>query len=180
MRRLLATLLASTAVSAAAQHAPAHHPPAHPAPAAHGPAAHGPAHAPPTGLSASEMHGLRTGAGMGLARPAELHRFPGPLHVLELADTLGLDAAQRTEAEALRARVLAEATTLGRQAVDAEHRLDALFAAGAPTPEAVQALTTEIGLLRARIRYVHLRAHLDMRAALTDAQAALYHAIRHP
>src|SRR6056297_1838494 len=67
----------------------------------------------PTGLSADEVIGLREGRGMGLARSAELHSYPGPMHVLELADALDLSAEQRAEAERLRAEMLAEARPLG-------------------------------------------------------------------
>ena len=38
-----------------------------------------------------ELEQLRTGDGMGLARPAELNHFPGPKHVLELAAELKAD-----------------------------------------------------------------------------------------
>jgi len=46
-------------------------------------------------MSRQEANDLRSGAGMGLARAAELNHYPGPLHVLELAEQLGLSAAQR-------------------------------------------------------------------------------------
>lgn len=35
-------------------------------------------------LSPAQIEDLRTGRGMGLALPAELNGYPGPLHVLEL------------------------------------------------------------------------------------------------
>jgi hypothetical protein len=38
------------------------------------------------GLTDEEIADLRTGSGMGLARPAELNSYPGPRHVLDLAD----------------------------------------------------------------------------------------------
>lgn len=41
-------------------------------------------------LSASDVEGLQQGRGMGLALPAELNGYPGPMHVLELADELNL------------------------------------------------------------------------------------------
>ena len=46
-------------------------------------------------LSAEQLANLREGRGMGLSLPAELNGYPGPKHVLELADGLGLTPAQR-------------------------------------------------------------------------------------
>lgn len=40
------------------------------------------------------------GEGMGMALPAELHGFPCPKHVLDLADDMGLSAEQRRLVEA--------------------------------------------------------------------------------
>jgi hypothetical protein len=45
-------------------------------------------------LSDNEVRDLAEGRGMGLARAAELNSFPGPMHVLELANELGLSEAQ--------------------------------------------------------------------------------------
>ena len=46
-------------------------------------------------LSAEEVNQYRAGAGMGYARAAELNRYPGPMHVLELAGPLALTPDQR-------------------------------------------------------------------------------------
>ena len=46
-------------------------------------------------LSDSQIGDLQAGRGMSLALAAELNGYPGPLHVLELADKLGLSAEQR-------------------------------------------------------------------------------------
>lgn len=40
-------------------------------------------------LSDREISDLRTGRGMGLALAAELNGYPGPAHVLELAERVG-------------------------------------------------------------------------------------------
>ena len=39
-------------------------------------------------LSEQQVADLRAGRGMGLALAAELNGYPGPLHVIELADKL--------------------------------------------------------------------------------------------
>jgi len=52
-------------------------------------------------LSDEQMADLRAGRGMGLALAAELNGYPGPAHVLELADKLELTpdpASQRSGA----------------------------------------------------------------------------------
>ena len=50
-------------------------------------------------LSPQEVADLRAGRGMGLALPAELNRYPGPMHVLELAEPLRLSPRQRRRME---------------------------------------------------------------------------------
>jgi Spy/CpxP family protein refolding chaperone len=132
----------------------------------------------PTGLSADEVIGLREGQGMGFARPAELHSYPGPLHVLEHADALGLTAEQRAEAERLRTEMLAEARPLGEQILERERHLDRLFAEGTATPEMVDRVTAHIAKARGRLRAAHLRAHVAMRDVLTPDQVAAYDRLR--
>ena len=132
----------------------------------------------PTGLSADAVLGLREGRGMGLARPAELHSYPGPMHVLELADALDLTAEQRAEAERLMRDVKAEARALGEQIVERERHLDRLFASGKATPEAVDRVTTHIAETQGRLRAAHLRAHVAMRGVLTPDQIAAYDRLR--
>ena len=46
-------------------------------------------------LSDQQIADLRAGRGMGLALAAELNGYPGPSHVLELADKLDLSPDQR-------------------------------------------------------------------------------------
>ena len=41
-------------------------------------------------LAPSEVEDLRQGNGMGMALPAELNGYPGPRHVLDLAEELNL------------------------------------------------------------------------------------------
>lgn len=132
----------------------------------------------PTGLSPDEVVGLREGRGMGLARPAELHSYPGPLHILELADELDLTAEQRADAERLRAEMLAQARSLGEQIVERERHLDDLFATGTATPERVDRITAHIAEAKGQLRAAHLRAHVAMRDTLTPAQIADYDRLR--
>lgn len=129
-------------------------------------------------LSQQEVDDLLNAAGMGLARPAELNHYPGPRHVLELADSLALSAEQRRRVEASFADMQGRAKAIGRQILDAEKALDAAFAAGGVTEEALSAAVTRIADLQGELRTVHLRAHLAVREALTRHQILEYDRLR--
>ena len=75
-------------------------------------------------LSAEEVKQYLSGAGMGYAKAAELNHYPGPMHVLELADRLGLSAEQRNATKALMDAHKAHARAIGAKLVDAERALD--------------------------------------------------------
>src|SRR4030088_2876215 len=64
-------------------------------------------------LSEAQVADLGAGRGMGLALAAELNGYPGPSHVLELADKLELSADQRTRINGLFDSMKAEAVPLG-------------------------------------------------------------------
>jgi hypothetical protein len=55
-----------------------------------------------------------------------------------------------------------------------------MFADGSVTPEAMQAKLEEIAELTAELRAVHLSAHLDQTALLTDEQKAAYQPAHQP
>ena len=65
---------------------------------------------------------------MGLALPAELNGYPGPSHVLENADALGLSADQRDRTKGLFDTMKAEAVPVGERLIEQETKLDRLFA----------------------------------------------------
>lgn len=129
-------------------------------------------------LSAQETDDLLEGRGMGMALPAELHGYPGPVHVLEVADTLDLSAEQRRETEQLFETMRAQARELGRRIVDRERELDERFSEGGITSDVIEALTVEIGELRGRLRHLHLSYHLKMDALLSEEQKARYQHVR--
>ena len=129
-------------------------------------------------LSPDEIAGYLAGAGMRFARAAELNSYPGPMHALELADRLGLSAAQRAALDTLMQRHKAEARALGAELVERERELDALFAEQRATPAAVDAKLAEIGAAQARVRSSHLKTHLETAALLQPAQIARYDELR--
>src|SRR3978361_899056 len=64
-------------------------------------------------LSDQQIADLRAGRGMGLALAAELNGYPGPSHVLELADKLKLSSYQRADIQRLFDAMKAESTPIG-------------------------------------------------------------------
>jgi Spy/CpxP family protein refolding chaperone len=129
-------------------------------------------------LSPQEVQDLLSGRGMGMAKPAELNRYPGPRHVLELADQLALSPAQRAETERIFEAMQAEASRIGAEIVAREGELDRRFAAGGVAPDELERLLDELGTLQSRLRMVHLRAHLAQRDVLTPAQRQQYEVLR--
>ena len=125
-------------------------------------------------LSDPEVKDLLAGAGMGMAKAAELNRYPGPMHALELADRMELSAEQRERLTALMHRHKGAARKLGERVVALERELDALFAAGRATPGEVERLTLAIGEAQGRLRADHLKTHLETTAMLTSDQVDRY------
>lgn len=130
------------------------------------------------GISPDEVRGYLRGEGMGFALVAELNHYPGPRHVLELADRLQIDATQRRAVEESYRSMKADAERLGVLVVERERELDALFAEARAAEPAVGSLLAEIGRLNGELRLVHLRAHLDMRRVLTSRQIEMYDRLR--
>lgn len=129
-------------------------------------------------LSAEEIEALLDGAGMGFAMAAELNRYPGPKHVLELAGELGLSAEQRAATERVFEEMRTEARALGAELVEGERQLDCLFRAGEVSGETLDRQVAAIAALRGRLRAAHLRAHLRMREILSADQVARYVELR--
>ncbi len=129
-------------------------------------------------LSQAEVEGYLTGAGMGFAKAAELNHYPGPRHVLDLAQELALTADQAEQTQQLYASMRARAVALGRQLVAKEQALDRLFADGTIDEARMHGLLSEIATLRADLRHVHLSAHLKQKALLTRHQVMLYDTLR--
>jgi len=129
-------------------------------------------------LSEQQIADLRAGRGMGLALAAELNGYPGPLHVLEFAEHLGLSPQQRSLTRALIEQMKAEAIPLGERVITEETTLDRLFADREVTAEVLASATARIGAAQAELRAVHLRYHLTMLEVLTPDQVARYNGRR--
>ena len=129
-------------------------------------------------LSQEQVDAYEAGDGMGFALAAELNRYPGPKHVLELQDELELTAGQAASTRTVFNRMKAEAVGLGRRIVEAERGLDQLFATGAITSAGLADAVSTIGALTGQLRAAHLEAHLDMVEILTEEQVTRYEALR--
>ncbi len=128
-------------------------------------------------LTAADSAAYLRGEGRGMALAAELNGFPGPRHVLQVADSLALTPEQRAAIAALETRMSDEVRPLGARLAGTELALDSLFAGGAATPAAVDRLLDRWATLSGRLRAAHLRAHIAARALLSPGQLARYRAL---
>jgi hypothetical protein len=119
-------------------------------------------------LSEQQLADLRAGRGMGMALAAELNGYPGPSHVLELADKLGLTI------DAMKA----EALPIGSALIEQEAALDNQFASRAVTPESLRAAVATVAVTQGELRNIHLKYHLSAADILTASQIQKYAELR--
>jgi Spy/CpxP family protein refolding chaperone len=129
-------------------------------------------------LSDDERKQYLSGAGMGFAQAAELNHFPGPMHVLELANSLQLSPDQRRAVKALMDEHKAQARAIGAKLVESEHALEALFRQKDVGQQALSDAVRQAALLQGEYRLSHLETHRRMKPLLTAGQIAKYDALR--
>lgn len=129
-------------------------------------------------LAERDVLALIEGQGAGYAKAAELNGYPGPMHTLELRHGLSLSAEQVTATEAFMRAHKQRARVLGGEVVEAERRLDALFADRRADAQAVNDATRDIAGIQARMRAEHLNTHLAQTALLSAAQVREYNRLR--
>lgn len=129
-------------------------------------------------LSTERQEGLKQGRGLSYALAAEMNGLPGPLHVLELAEQLGLDPDQKQRTTTIYNRMRRDAITAGEALIAAEAHLDRMFASRHATPDRVEAQTSVAAAQEARLRAIHLNAHLAMMEVLTPEQIESYGRLR--
>jgi hypothetical protein len=129
-------------------------------------------------LSEQQLADLGAGRGMGLALAGELNGYPGPSHVLELADRLELSADQLASIKALFDSMKAEALPLGAKLIEQEADLDTQFASRTITPESLKTLTEAVAGTQGRLRETHLKYHLSTAAILSPHQMHRYAELR--
>ena len=129
-------------------------------------------------LSEQQVADLGAGRGMGLALAAELNGYPGPMHVLELATSLGLSDDQRAKVTGLVDAMKQEAVPLGERLIAAETALDRQFADRTITASGLGEATRDIASLQGELRLAHLKYHLATLELLTPEQATRYSTLR--
>lgn len=129
-------------------------------------------------ISAERIDALRSGKGAGYALSAELNGYPGPRHVLDLADELELSPDQRQATKRLFMSMRAEVIPLGEALIEAEHLLETLFRKGRAEEKTIAALTAEIGAREGRLRAAHLKYHVEMTALMDVVQRDTYNRLR--
>jgi Spy/CpxP family protein refolding chaperone len=129
-------------------------------------------------LSEQQVADLGAGRGMGLALAAELNGYPGPSHVLELADKLELSSDQRTRIKGLFDAMKEEALPLGSRLIEQEADLDKQFASRTVTPESLKATTAAVAVTQGELRETHLKYHLSTVDILSPGQMQRYAELR--
>ncbi|MBW1806312.1 MAG: hypothetical protein JRJ06_08110 [Deltaproteobacteria bacterium] len=129
-------------------------------------------------LSLEDIEGYLTGQGMGFAKAAELNRYPGPKHVLELVGELHLSEEQIAKTKAIYSQMNNEAVLIGKLIVEKEKALNDLFANQKIDENQLKEMTVEIGRLKGKLRAVHLTAHLRLKKVLLLHQIDRYDMLR--
>lgn len=129
-------------------------------------------------LSESDIKELQNGSGWGLAKAAELNGVPGPAHLLELQNEIGLNERQTEQIQRLFDQMQAEAMATGRKLIEQEKILDERFKSDIPSSAELRELLTEIEATRSKLRFVHLDTHLKTPSILTAEQIEKYNMLR--
>lgn len=129
-------------------------------------------------LSRDEINSYLNGEGMGYALAAELNQYPGPKHVLELANDLSLTLEQEQKTRNVYDDMHENAVGLGKELVQLESELDRMFQEGSINSSGLHAKLQEISSIQGQIRFAHLNAHLQMKEILTSDQIGKYQQMR--
>lgn len=129
-------------------------------------------------LSAEDIAELEQGGGWGFAKAADLNGMPGPSHVQKMAAELALTADQLASVQQLFQTMRKDAAAEGRQMVAGEAALDAGFRDGSIDADELRAQLAHLETSRAKLRYIHLAAHLETVKLLNKEQIARYNKLR--
>jgi Spy/CpxP family protein refolding chaperone len=100
------------------------------------------------------------------------------MHVLELADRLGLTPEQRTQTQDLMRAHKEDARAIGAKLVAAEQALDSLFRSGKLEQPTLEQAVRAAAEIQGSYRLSHLETHRRMHALLSAEQIAKYDALR--
>jgi len=129
-------------------------------------------------LSADDISELTRGGGWGLARAAELNGMPGPIHLLEMKDEIGLSMQQQDAIQNIYRTMKVAATQKGKDMIELETELDQRFKLAKIDEGSLSELVSKIARVRGELRIIHLTAHLKTLPVLTEAQVLHYNSLR--
>jgi Spy/CpxP family protein refolding chaperone len=129
-------------------------------------------------LSKEDIKELRTGAGWGLAKAAELNGLPGPKHILEMKKEIKLTAEQEKMVIALYNDMNKEAVRLGNKLIEYEEELNNRFSERSIDEKKLDELLEKISDTYKSLRFTHLSAHLKTPSILTENQIKKYNKLR--
>jgi hypothetical protein len=132
-------------------------------------------------LSDDDVQSLQNGTGEafgGIAKLAELNGYPGPRHVLDIAQELQLTDRQRVEIELIYQNMSNNAKSIGSAIIAIEQDMDEAFANKTITEENLIAMLDKSANFYGQLRFVHLSAHLDTAQIMTTEQIQMYNEMR--
>ncbi len=132
-------------------------------------------------LSDNDVQSLQNGTGEafgGIAKLAELNGYPGPRHVLDIAQELQLTDRQRMGIELIYQNMSNNAKSIGSAIIAIEQDMEEAFANKTITEENLIALLDKSANLYGQLRFVHLSAHLDTAQIMTTEQIQMYNEMR--
>jgi hypothetical protein len=129
-------------------------------------------------LSDEDIAELKRGGGWGLARATELNGLPGPAHLLELKNEIGLSTEQLEKITALHGDMRTKAIAEGERLIGLEQALEEKFRSGTVSDDELRRALSEIADSRASLRFIHLSTHLRTPAILSAEQVARYNTLR--
>ncbi|MDQ9169724.1 Spy/CpxP family protein refolding chaperone [Oxalobacteraceae bacterium R-40] len=129
-------------------------------------------------LLPEDVQSYLAGKGMGMAKAAELNGYPGPAHVLSLAEALVLTPEQKERTTALFKAMETRAIALGQTLIEKEKQLDMAFAEKSVDRSSLERMLQQIAATQAQLRLAHLDAHLQQVRILSLEQIARYNDLR--
>ncbi|HAT36264.1 MAG TPA: hypothetical protein DCS82_11145 [Rhodospirillaceae bacterium] len=129
-------------------------------------------------LSPADIKDLKSGAGWGFAKAAELNGYPGPRHLLDLKAEIPLSNEQVSQIEVIYREMKKQAVEQGKSLIAKEHELETQFRARSIIEPRLRTLLAGIAITRAGLRHTHLAAHLKATAILSANQIARYNVLR--
>jgi Spy/CpxP family protein refolding chaperone len=132
-------------------------------------------------LSPEDIESLQTGTGDafgGMAKLAELNGYPGPRHVLDLANELKMSNEQKENITTIYDNMKIKSVELGQEILNVEKIANEEFINKTITDSQMKQLIFKSSEIYGQLRYAHLSTHLKMLAILTPEQVNLYNNLR--